>query len=218
MGRMPVVNKDTMSKRATLALTALAAKKENKKGSIPSNESVSAIDDVLSVVKNISFFGSGTKTYTNEKDELSGAYCTAPVKYEFKDRETKFAAEKILRSTCGINCSTPYPTLVRECIRQIVEEVKKDYPDNFIRVTLDTNNMVFKVARRPPKDAPDNGWKYGKVDVPIPESALDINCRRVPKGYKIAIPDLSPKKVGRSDSSSSSISSTEMETAGLNEV
>jgi hypothetical protein len=218
MGRMPVVNKDTMSKRATLALTALAAKKENKKGTIPSSESVSAIDDVLSVVKNISFFGSGTKTYTNEKDELSGAYCTAPVKYEFKDRETKFAAEKILKATCGINCSTPYPTLVRECIRQIVEDVKKEYPDNFIRVTLDTNNMVFKVARRPPKDAPDNGWKYGKVDIPVPDSALDINCRRVPKGFKIDIPDLSPKKGGRSDSTASSISSIGMEASDTNEV
>jgi hypothetical protein len=158
--------------------------------------------------------GTGTGTGTGS---ITGTD-TVPVKYEFKDRETKFAAEKILKATCGINCSTPYLTLVRECIRQIVEEVKKDYPDNFIRVTLDTNNMVFKVARRPPKDAPDNGWKYGKVDVPIPESALDINCRRVPKGYKIAIPDLSPKKVGRTDSSSSSISSIEMETAGLNEV
>jgi predicted ribonuclease toxin of YeeF-YezG toxin-antitoxin module len=218
MGRMPVVNKDTMSKRATLALTALAAKKENKKGTIPSSESVSAIDDVLSVVKNISFFGSGTKTYTNEKDEFSGAYCTAPVKYEFKDHETKFAAEKILKATSGINCSTPYPTLVRECIRQIVEDVKKDYPDNFIRVTLDTNNMVFKVARRPPKDAPDNGWKYGKVDIPVPDSALDINCRRVPKGFKIAIPEQSPKKGGRSDSTASSISSDEMEASGPNEV
>jgi hypothetical protein len=76
-----------MSKRASLALTALAAKKENKKSSIPSSEAVGAIDDVLSVVKNISFFGSGAKTYSNEKDELSGAYCTAPVKYEFKDRK-----------------------------------------------------------------------------------------------------------------------------------
>jgi hypothetical protein len=91
LGRIPVVNKDTMSKRATLALTSLAAKKENKKGTIPSSEAVGAIDDVLSVVKNISFFGTGTKTYSNEKDELSGAYCTAPVKYEFKDRETKFS-------------------------------------------------------------------------------------------------------------------------------
>jgi hypothetical protein len=65
LGRIPIVNKETMSKRATLALTALAAKKENKKGTIPSGESVGALDDVLSVVKNISFFGSGTKTYNN---------------------------------------------------------------------------------------------------------------------------------------------------------
>jgi hypothetical protein len=65
LGRIPIVNKETMSKRATLALTALAAKKENKKGTIPSGESVGALDDVLSVVKNIFFFGSGTKTYNN---------------------------------------------------------------------------------------------------------------------------------------------------------
>jgi hypothetical protein len=208
LGRIPVVNKDTMSKRATLALTSLAAKKENKKGTIPSSEAVGAIDDVLSVVKNISFFGTGTKTYTNEKDELSGAYCTAPVKYEFKDRETKFAAEKILKSTCGINCSTPYPTLVRECIRQIVQEAKQSYPDNFIRVTLDTNKMVFRVARRPPKDAPDNGWRYGKVDIPVPEAALDINCRKVPKGFKIYIPEASPVKTSRKDSTASSASSS----------
>jgi hypothetical protein len=208
-----------MSKRATLALTSLAAKKENKKGTIPSSESVGAIDDVLSVVKNISFFGSGTKSYSNDKDELSGAYCTAPVKNEFKDRETKFAAEKILKTTCGINCSTPYPTLVRECIKQIVQEVKSVYPDNFVRVTVDTSQMLFKVARRPPKDAPDNGWKYGKVGIPIPESALDINCRRVPKGFKLEIPDIdSPAKVSRSNSTSSSGSSVTMEASGVNEV
>jgi hypothetical protein len=206
-----------MSKRATLALTTLAAKKENKKGTIPSSESVGAIDDVLSVVKNISFFGSGTKSYSNDKDELSGAYCTAPVKYEFKDRETKFAAEKILKTTCGINCSTPYPTLVRECIKQIVQEVKSVYPDNFVRVTVDTSQMLFKVARRPPKDTPDNGWKYGKVGIPIPESALDINCRRVPKGFKLEIPDIdSPAKVNRSNSTSSSGSSV-MEASGVND-
>jgi hypothetical protein len=203
-----------MSKRATLALTALAAKKENKKGTIPSGESVGALDDVLSVVKNISFFGTGTKTYNNQKDEMSGAYCTAPVKYEFKDRDTKFAAEKILKSTCGITCSTPYPTMVRECIKQIVNDVKLEYPDNFIKVKVDTEAMVFKVARRPPKDAPDNGWKYGKVDIPIPVAALDINCRRVPKDFKLEIPDLSPQKKSRSNSASSASSSITMEVAG----
>jgi hypothetical protein len=88
-----------------------------------------------------------------------------------------------------------------------VQEAKQTYPDNFIRVTLDTNKMVFKVARRPPKDAPDNGWKYGKVDIPVPEAALDINCRKVPKGFKINIPETSPLKVSHRDSTASASSS-----------
>jgi hypothetical protein len=209
MGRIPVVNKETMSKRATLALTTMAAKKEKRNGTIPTAESISAIDDVLSVVKNISFFGTGTKTYTNSKDAQSGAYCTAPVKYEFKDRDTKFAAEKILRATCDVSCTTPYPTIVRECIKQIVDSVKVEYPDNFIRVTIDTEKMVFKVARKPPKGAADPSWKYGKVDIPIPKAALDISARRVPKDFRFEIPDITPPgSPTRNNSRKSSVNST----------
>jgi hypothetical protein len=94
MGRIPLMNKDTMAKKATLALTAAAAVKQKSKTSVPDAEAVATIDDVLSVVKNYSFYGTGTKTYKNERDELSGSYCTAPVKYEFKDKETRVAAKK----------------------------------------------------------------------------------------------------------------------------
>jgi hypothetical protein len=194
MGRIPIMNKETLAKKATLALTAAAAKKEaeteKSNRTVPSSDAVAAIDDVLSIVKNYSFYGSGTKTYKNPKDELSGSYCTAPVKYEFKDKETRTAAEKILKTTCGISCTTPYPAMVRECIRQIIDKVKTQYPDNFIRVAVDTGKMVFKVARKPPKDAPDNSWKYGKVDIPIPPAALDISRRWAPKDFKITIPDV----------------------------
>jgi hypothetical protein len=149
------MNKETLAKKATLALTAAAAKKESETDksvkSTPSPDAVAAIDDVLSVVKNYSFYGSGTKTYKNPKDELSGSYCTAPVKYEFKDKETRTAAEKILKSTCGISCTTPYPAMVRECIKQIIDDVKKEYPDNFIWVAVDTGKMVLKLPGSPPK-------------------------------------------------------------------
>jgi hypothetical protein len=199
MGRIPIVNKETLAKKATLALTAAAAKKESETEKVvkttPSPDAVAAIDDVLSIVKNYSFYGSGTKTYKNPKDELSGSYCTAPVKYEFKDKETRTAAEKILKSTCGISCTTPYPAMVRECIKQIIDDVKKEYPDNFIRVTVDTGKMVFKVARKPPKNAQDNAWKYGKVDIPIPEAALDISRRWAPKDFKLEVPVLDPLPV-----------------------
>jgi hypothetical protein len=61
--------------------------------------------------------------------------------------------------------------------------------------------MVFKVARKPPKDAPDNAWKYGKVDIPIPAAAMDITVRKVPKDFKLDIPDVLPE---RRDSTASS--------------
>jgi hypothetical protein len=187
LGRIPIMNLETMNKRATLALTALAATKEKKSGSAPCNDTVEAIDDALSVAENVMFFGRGTKTYKNTKDPLSGSYCTAPVKYDFKNKDVRFAAEKVLRSKCGVNCSVPYPTMVRECIKQIVNEVKKVHPDNFVRVNVDTNKYVFKIARMPPKGAPDPGWKYDIKEVPIPTEAMDVWTRQVPKDFKVEV-------------------------------
>jgi hypothetical protein len=158
---MGLMNKETMAKKATLALTAMAAAKEKKNTSIPSEEEITALDDILSVTENYKFISSGTKSYKNVKDPLNGSFCTAPVRYDFKDKDTRFDAEKILRSRCRVNCAVPYPALVRECTKQIVDEVKKVFPDNFVRVTVDTNRFVFKVARRPPKSDPEPYWHYG---------------------------------------------------------
>ena len=64
MGRVPIMNHETISKKATLALVSLAAKCEGKLSSAPSEESVAAIDDVLSMTTGMSFFGNATKSYT----------------------------------------------------------------------------------------------------------------------------------------------------------
>jgi hypothetical protein len=199
MGRIPVMNKETMSKRATLALSAMAAKLDKNPGSTPSAESVEAIDDVLSMVDNMELYGNETKTYKHPSDKMSGAFCTVPVKYEFSTPGIKFKAEKSLRKVCGAQCTTPYPLGVRECIKQIVAVVKNRYPDNFVRVTVDTKNMVFKVARKPPKDAAVSKWQYRDEHVPIPEMALDLTLRRVPTGFKLDIP-ATPQKKSRSRS------------------
>jgi hypothetical protein len=188
LGKVPILNRETMNKRATLALASLAAAKEKKTVSAPDNDTVEAIDDALSVAHNVTFFGNGTKTYKNPKDPLSGSYCTAPVKYDFEDKEVRFTAEKVLRDKCGINCAVPYPTMVRECMKQIVNEVKQVHPDNFVRVNVDTNKLVFKVARKPPKGDPDPRWKYDVKDVPIPVEAMNVTIRQVPKDFKITVP------------------------------
>jgi hypothetical protein len=193
MGRIPVMNKETMSKRATMALSAMAAKLDKNTGTTPTTESVEAIDDVLSMVENMELYGNETKTYKHPSDKMSGAFCTVPVKYEFETPAIKFKAEKVLRKVCGAQCTTPYPVGVRECIKQIVTVVKNRYPDNFVRVNVDTKNMVFKVARKPPKDAPVSKWQYREEHVPIPAMALDLTMRRPPVDFKLDIPATPPK-------------------------
>jgi hypothetical protein len=188
MGRVPVMNKDTMSKRATLALSAMAAEREKSNTSVPSEDSVETLDDVLSLVKNMEFFGDTTKTYRHPRDKKSGLFCTVPVKYEFRDRDTRMRAETVLRSSCGIQCATPYPVMVKECIRQIVQRVKRQNPGNFVKVTVDTRDLTFKVARKPPDDDPDPGWKYRIGDIPIPEIVMDTSIRRVPRDFVLPIP------------------------------
>ena len=89
MGSVPIMNKDTMAIKATLSLTSMAASVEGKNGSIPSEESVAVIDDVLSLASDMSFFGKATKSYKNSKDPKSGSFCTIPVKYTFNDKDTR---------------------------------------------------------------------------------------------------------------------------------
>jgi hypothetical protein len=188
MGRVPIMNTETMSTRATLALAAMAAATEKRPGSIPTEDTVSTIDDILSLAKNIEFFGKKTKTYTNSNDTKSGSFCTVPVKYEFSDREIKFEAEQFLRNKCGAHCSTPYPIILRECIRQVTEKVKSDYPDNQVKVLVDSKNFCLKVARRFVKEGTDKKtvkWESYERTIPLPKEALDVDARRVPENFRI---------------------------------
>jgi hypothetical protein len=186
LGRVPIMNKDTLSKKATIALTTLAAGKEKKTGSIPSNDAIDAIDDVLSLAENYQVLGNTTKTYRNTKDPQSGLYCTAPIRYDFKNKDTRTNAEIVLRDRCGVSCAVPYPVPVRECIKQIVADVKKEYPDNFVKVAVDTGKLVFKIARKPPKNAPDPKWQYDYNDIAIPVIVMESGGRKLPEGFSIA--------------------------------
>jgi hypothetical protein len=213
MGRIPVMNKDTMSKRATLALSTMAAKLDKKTNSVLTAESIEAIDDKLSMVKNMELYGKETRTYSHPSDSMSGAFCTVPVRYEFEDPGIKFKAEKVLRKVCGAQCTTPYPLMVRECVKQIVSVVKNRYPDNYVRVAVDTQRMVFKASRKPPKDAVNSKWQYRDEDIPIPPICLDLSLRRVPKDFKLDIPVTPQKKRASVSSAGTGAGTSDMEVA-----
>ena len=153
LGKFPIMNQDTMSTRASLALSKMAAKKENQNTSIPSEAAREAIDDALGMARSISFYGKQTKTYRNKSDTAnSGAFCTLPVRYDFKDRNIRSAVETTLRNRCDVKCSTPYPLILRECMRQTVEKVKKEFPGAAVRVNVDAHNFCLKVSKKMPSD------------------------------------------------------------------
>jgi hypothetical protein len=189
MGKVPILNKSTIAKNATLALTTMAAKMEiNNNTSIPCEDTVLAIDDILSITKNMEFYGKKTKTYTNNKDKLSGSYCTIPVKYEFESREEKIEAETILKEKCGASCSTPYPAILRECIKQVVSKVRKDYPNNQVRVSVDTKNISLRVSTREKSQTEHkNKWVSYADNIPLPREVLNVEARTVPPGFKLEV-------------------------------
>jgi hypothetical protein len=184
MGNVPLQNKGTIQEKAALALTSMAASKENRNSSVPSNDAIVALDDFSSMVTNMEFFGANTKQYKGKTDT---PFCTVPVKYQFKDRDTRVFAEKTLRDTCGVHCATPYPLVVREAIKKIVEKVKKDYPEDFVKVNVMVKEFSLKVARRP--KGKDLEWHYYPDLIPLPEQAKDISLRKLPDNVEYGVPD-----------------------------
>ena len=171
-----------MSQNATIALTKCAAVAEGRGANNPSEDCITAIDDILSVTQNISFFGSRTKSYVNARDRLSGSFCTIPVCYDFKDRETRIQAEQTLRQVCKVNCATPYPPILWECIKRTIESGKRARPDNFVRVHLDLPRLALKLSWRA-RDS--QTWsKYDKL-IPVPQAAYDVKSRDIPADLEI---------------------------------
>jgi hypothetical protein len=187
MGNKPIMNKKTIAERASLALTAMAAKTEGKNNSIPSSEAIAVIDDVTSLVTNMEFYGANTKQYkgkeSDKEDDSTPTFCTVPVKYQFKDREQRVFAEKQLRQVCKVKCATPYPVVVRECIKQVIDHVRKYYPDDFIKVNVHANKFALKVSRRP--KGKDLAWHDYPDLLTLPNEAYDITLKKVPPGLKM---------------------------------
>jgi hypothetical protein len=222
MGKVPLINKETIKKNATMAFVTMAAKlEENNHTSVPCEDTIVALDDILSVVKGMEFYGKKTKTYNNPKDQLSGSYCTIPVKYEFRSKEEKIEAETVMMNKCGANCTTPYPAILRECIKQVVNKVRSDFPNNQVKVSVETNTFSLKVSRREKVKGTPNRWTIFTKNIPLPIEALNVDARQVPDGF--VMPHLPPgPDLGTSASPvrnrSKSDTATVMESEGENDV
>jgi len=195
LGKTKLINQETISTNVSAALTEMAALAEGKKDGVPSAEATAQLDDIISVATDMEFFGKTTRSVRNKKDQsLNGSYCTIPVKYKFPDKDTKIYAEDILRHTCKAQCATPYPPILRDAIKQIIEEEKDSNPGHLIRVKIDVGKMVFKTARK----AKDGRWENNPKHIPIPDECLDVDAKTVPENFKVQWPT-SPSRTSRKD-------------------
>ena len=128
--------------------------------------------------KGLEFFGKVTKPYSTKKDADdadNGKYHTLPVKMMFKDKDAKARAEKVFRTNCKVNCTTPYPVKLRSAIKQTIESQKASFPNEFIQVKVDPEAAVLRVSR-----CFEGKWKNNRDTIVLSEMDMDLsNSRQV---------------------------------------
>jgi hypothetical protein len=163
MGTVAVMNPNTMNRKFALALKAKAAEVDGNANGEPKEDTVTQLDDTLSMVKNMDFFGKTTKQAKGKE------FFTIPVKLAYKDKDTRIAAEQNLRKLCKVSCTTPYHSTLRDVMKKTMMDAKARYKDSYIQTRLDLENMTLKVSYR------NNGIWYNDVEViPLPDSVYDL--------------------------------------------
>jgi hypothetical protein len=181
MGSVSVMNPATMNRKFSLALKAKAAEVDGGVNGEPKADTVVQLDDTLSMVKHMDFFGKATKK-AKDKD-----FFTIPVKLAYKDRDTRIAAEQNLRKLCKVSCTTPYHSTLRDFMKKIMDEAKAKYKNSYIQTKVDVDGMSLKVSYRQ-----DGVW-YNNVEVvELPDSVLDLTS----KVSRVKTPNLSSQHEG----------------------
>jgi len=167
LGMAPTMNKETLSRKVTLALSNKATTGEHD---YHIGDAEDVIDDLLSCSK-LEFLGTTSRKYHNTrdaKDPLNGKMCTLPVRLDFKDRETRIQAEISLRKICKVRCTTPYPKKLRGLLDSLVKEGKKIAPEKFIRTRVNVDKLSIDVHAKVGAE-----WKDLGMTTKIPLNILD---------------------------------------------
>ncbi len=168
LGPVPVLNRETLSRKVTILLHDRAKKEGVYKGNPSAAEE--AMDDILSCAS-IDILGKGSQPFFNKKDTndpRNGKMCTVPIKLTFKDKKTRFQAELSLKKMCKVKCGTPYPKKLRSIMDGVVKDCKASKTGKFILAKVDSERLVVTAKARS-----DKGWEDLDVSVPIPTDILD---------------------------------------------
>jgi hypothetical protein len=167
LGKVPTMNKETLSRKVTMALNSKVQAGEHDYDIKDAEE---VLDDILSCSK-IEFLGGSTKAFFNKRnvnDVRNNTFCTIPVRMDFKDRESRINAETNLRKICKVSCAVPYPKKLRDILDNLVTQGKKLSPGNFIRTRVNVDTLSIDVHAKTKE-----GWKDLHLKTCIPTDICD---------------------------------------------
>jgi hypothetical protein len=168
LGAVPIINRESLSKKVTLVLHEKAKTAGIYKGN--PDAATESMDDILSCAT-IDFLGKGSKVFYNTKDTSdprNNKMCTVPVKLTFRDKNSRFQAEQTLKKACKVKCATPYPKKLRGLIDGFVKECKQVKSGCFILARVDIEKLCITARART-----DEGWVNLDKSISIPIDLLD---------------------------------------------
>jgi hypothetical protein len=200
MGQTPFMNPATISSKVTLSLLDLAAVKGGMEKGSHSQDSRDLVDDIMSQVVRMEFFGTKTapcKFPGNSK--LNSTFYTVPVKFVFKDRRTAQTAAEFLRKYLDLNSITPYHKSLKAAMTQAINRAKAANPGHHAKVNLDLNGKSLKCLIRTEGNPPGSWSPWGK-NIPLPVEAMDPGTKDITKVILPTSPN-SPEIKGSGSSS-----------------
>jgi hypothetical protein len=186
MGQSPIMNPTTISAKVTVGLLNVLSDKEKAEGKYKksvghSQASRDLVDDIISQVVRMEFFGSKTAPckFPGNSDR-NGEFFTVPVKLMFKDRKIAQTAAEILRKYFNIQPTTPYHRSLRAAITQAINRAKEGNPGYHAKVNVDLNGRTLKCFVRE-DTKPPGVWKPLEGSISLPSSVLDPGLRDMSK-------------------------------------
>jgi len=181
MGQSPIMNPNTISTKVTISLLNLVAEKTGLEKGNHTQDARDLVDDIMSQVVRMEFFGSKTSPCKFPGDSsLNGTFYTVPVKLVFKDRRTAQTAAELLRKHLNLNSITPYHKSLKAAMTQAINRAKAANPGHHAKVNLDLNGKTLKCLIRT-EGKPPGSWKQWGNSIPLPSAALDPGTKDVTK-------------------------------------
>ncbi len=181
MGQSTIMNPGTISAKVMVGLLySLESREGGQKGNY-SQDDRDMVDDIISQVVRMEFFGSKTAPCKFPNNQArNGEFYTVPVKMVFKDRKIAQTAADLLRTYFKIYPTTPYHKSLRAAITQAINKAKEANPGNHAKVNVYLNGKTLKCFIREDTNPPGK-WNALDIRVPIPLPALDPGLRDISK-------------------------------------